>query len=129
MRLTKEIWVIPAAALIAFSAYYLVGPARGYVAGSWIPVIHPFYPSPFADRGWNTGSECRPKLPDYDPEPHQWVGTCKYSGVGGAGYANVTWDGARPIKAEICYVKQWQGTPPCNVNPPPTKFFNGRAVD
>lgn len=78
-------------------------------------ILDPFYPSPFAERGWNQGAGCAShhNLPNGDT-----AGTCKYSGVGGFGYANVVWgkDGL-PKSATICFPQPWQGTPPCHVIP------------
>lgn len=63
----------------------------------------PFYPSPLAAQGRNTGDDCE----FYAVLASGGItGTCKYSGPDGYGFAQVIWSHHRPISAVACYQEE-----------------------
>lgn len=77
------------------------------------PIIdyRPYHPSPYAEQGWYEGGECVVYGPDVITGDE--IGTCKYWGPGGFGYANVVWGFHGPKSAERCYTRERQKTPLC----------------
>jgi len=80
--------------------------------GSYMVYPKPFYPSPFSHEGWTKGSDCR-----YNGAPlanGDRLGTCKYSGRDGYGFAHVVWSHykddkgrllERPVSAVPCHIE------------------------
>jgi hypothetical protein len=107
----KLLLVIAVVAGAVFVAFHLVTKRAGEFPASYAGPIEPppFYPSPLAAQGRNTGDDCE----YYAVLPSGGIaGTCKYSGPDGYGFAHVVWSSRNParvltpISAVACYQEE-----------------------